>query len=288
MAITGTYEADERRYRLKVGGVADKSLSLKVKDLRADFPEARELITVSCVGNRPGGGLLSASLFRGVRVNDIIDAARVPKAASGAIITGLDGFVAVQSMEELRRSESIIAYDMGIDEEDLAPLPIDNGFPTRIITPGLYGYMMPKWIDAITFVDQGGHHEVLRRSVDYFEGKMQLSSGFSSPRDGAELIAGPGEILGYTFGDGRSIAKVDVRVDDGPWEPAEIVYNTLSDEKPSYLWSLWRFEWDATPGKHRLSSRATYEDGESQNPGRTFPYSGGSIYTMRVTVTEAP
>lgn len=189
-------------------------------------------------------------------------------------------------MEDLRRRELMIAYDMGTSEDTLAPLPIEHGFPARILTPGLYGYMQPKWLDSITFLDQSGYQEVLRRSVTYAEGKIQLASGISRPRHG-DLAPGDQEVIGYAFGDGRRIAAVHVRVDDGPWEPTEVVWNRAEDaDLPPYLWCLWRYTWKATPGTHVLSSRATYEDGETQTSGRNFPYSGGSIAQVSIHIRE--
>lgn len=285
MAIQGAYEVDLEGYRLKVVGLCDKELSLSGAGMRA-LPSGLELITLSCVGNSPGGGLLSSSLFRGVRFVDLMEAAKVSSKATGAVIKALDGFLAFQSMEDLARRESMVAYDMGTSEEGLAPLPIEHGFPARILTPGLYGYMQPKWIDSITFVDQSGYHEVLRRSVTYAEGKMQLASGISRPRHG-ELDPGDQEVIGYAFGDGRRIAAVHVRVDDGPWELAEVVWNRPEDgDMPPYLWCLWRYPWKATPGSHTLTSRATYEDGETQAEGRNFPYSGGSLAEVTLRIRE--
>jgi hypothetical protein len=155
-----------------------------------------------------------------------------------------------------------------------------------MLTPGFYGYLNAKWIDAIQFIDHGGYQSVLSHSIPFFEGKMQLASGFSRPRSGVHP-AGPMEVLGYAFGDGRPIARVDVRVDDGGWQPAEIVYNEISDELPSYLWALWRFEWNAPPGRHRLACRATHVDGAAQFDGQRFPYSGGSIASIVLTIEPA-
>jgi DMSO/TMAO reductase YedYZ molybdopterin-dependent catalytic subunit len=282
-SVQGAYEADLERYRLKVVGLVDRELSLSVDRMRAEFAPLEEPITLACVGNIPNGRLLSSSIFRGTSLRDLIDAAGVASEATGAVITGLDGFVAFQSLEDLRRTESMVAYEMGVDPSALAPLPIDHGFPLRLLTPGLYGYMQPKWIDAITFVDQGGHHEVLRRSLDYLEGKIQLASGFSRPRGGARS-AGRVEVLGYAFGDGRPIAEVELGIDGGGWQRTEIVYNAGADALPTFLWCLWRFDWDATPGVHTLKVRARYQDGETQVEAREFPYSGGSIASMHVNI----
>ncbi|MFT3772132.1 MAG: molybdopterin-dependent oxidoreductase [Minicystis sp.] len=285
MAIQGAYAADRASYRLAVGGMCDRALSLGDAALR-DLPVRRAPVTLACVGNGPNGDLFSSALFRGARIADILDAAGVAPSVTGAVITGLDGFAAIQSIEDLRRPESMIAYDMGTSEGDLAALPIEHGFPARILTPGLYGYMQPKWIDGITLVDEGGAQEVLRASVGYIGGKMQLASGFTAPR-GGEIAAGDQEVIGWAFGDGRSIGAVDLRVDDGPWERADIVFNTPHDDAPPYLWCLWRFTWRATPGLHTLTSRATYVGGETQIEGRAFPYSGGSLASVSIRVKGA-
>jgi sulfite oxidase len=286
MAIQGAYDADRQSYRLEVGGMCDRALSLGDAALRREFRARATPVTLACVGNGPDGDLLSSALFRGVRIADVIDAAGVAPSVSGALITGLDGFAALQSIHDLRRPESMIAYDMGTSERDLAPLPVEHGFPARIVTPGLYGYVQPKWIDSMTFVDEGGAQDVLRASVGYVRGAMQLASGFTLPR-GGEIDAGDCEVLGYAYGDGRPIGAVHLRVDQGPWQEAKIVFNAPGDDEPPYLWCLWRFAWRATPGDHTLTSRATYVDGETQIEGRAFPYSGGSRATIALTVKGA-
>jgi DMSO/TMAO reductase YedYZ molybdopterin-dependent catalytic subunit len=272
---------------MNVGGVARRALTLSVADLRSQFPAHLLHDTVSCVGNAPGGSLLSSSLFRGARLADVMEAAGVSSSATGAAVLALDGFVATQDIEDLRKRPCLLAYEMGTSEADLRPLPIENGFPIRLLTPGLYGYKQPKWIDSITFLDQDGYDTALARSVKYAGGKMQLSSGFSVPR-GGQLTAGTHDFFGYAFGDGRRIAKVDVKVDDGPWEAAEIVWNDGDDGKPAHVWCLFRYRWVASsPGIHRLTARATYEDGEVQKSGREFPYSGGSLAPIELKVVGA-
>jgi DMSO/TMAO reductase YedYZ molybdopterin-dependent catalytic subunit len=284
VSIVNPYEADLERYRLKVAGIVDNGLSLSVPDLRARFENIVQPITLACVGNPPQGRLLSAGFFRGVRVRDVLAAAETSGRAEAAIITGLDGFMSLQSMKELLRPESMFAFDMGDDPSTLKPLTVEHGFPLRILTPGLYGYMQPKWIDAVTIVDDRGYHDVLRGSVEYARGHIQLATGFSHPQSGQQVDAGPQQILGYAFGDGREIAKVDIRIDGGPWQPARIAYNRPFDDLPPYLWTLWAFFWDAPLGRHDIESRATYTDGTTQLEGHRFPYSGGSIPRIVVTV----
>ena len=285
MSIQGAYEADEARYRLKMGGVTEHALSLSVAALRDEFAPATEMVTMACVGNDPGGVLRSSAYFRGVPLRDVMARAGVKDRASGAYITGLDGFVSYQDIDDLRHERTMLAYEMGTSPDELSRLAIDHGFPCRLLTPGKYGYMQPKWIDSITFVDQGGYGTVVTKSIPYFSGSMQLASGFSNPRAGT-LDAGPLELLGYAFGDGRPITKVELRSNGGAWSQAAIVYNDGSDELPDTLWVLWRWQWEATAGTHNIEVRASYADGETQAHAMRFPYSGGSITSIDLTIRD--
>lgn len=288
VSLVDAYHADLARYRLKVGGIVDDGLSLSVPQLRARFENVVEPITLACVGNPPEGRLVSSAYFRGVRVRDVLAAARPSDRAEAAIITGLDGYVAIQSMNELTRPESLFAFDMGPSPDDLQPLTVEHGFPLRIMTPGLYGYIQPKWIDSVTIADERGYQSVLRGALEYPRGHIQLASGFSRPVEGQTVREGAVTVFGYSFGDGRPIVKVEVRVDSGPWQPATIVWNLPADDMPSWVWVLWTFDWAAVRGDRTLSARATYDDGTTQIEGRQFPYSGGSIATIPLTVIPVP
>lgn len=284
-AIQGAYEADLASYRVAVDGLVDRALTLTVGELRSELPVVEELITLACVGNSPGGGLISAGRFRGARVRDVLTLAGASSRANFAVVTGLDGYVGVLALDDLRERGAILAYDMGTTPDDLAPLPIDHGFPLRVLTPGLYGYPQPKWIDSITLVESA-HYEVVHGSIGYAHARMMLASGFSRPRDGATIRAGRRDILGFAFGDGRAIGRVEVRIDGGDWRDAEIAYNGVDDDLPGHLWVLWRMPWEPEPGRHELRCRATYVDGEGQIDGQAFPYSGGSIERITVEVVE--
>ena len=288
MSLVDPYRADLARYRFKVSGIVDHPLSISVPDLRARFENVTVPITLACVGNTPEGRLVSSGFFRGVRARDVLAAVGTSDRAEAAIITGLDGYVALQSIDELRRSESIFAFDLGRSESELEPLTIEHGFPLRIMTPGLYGYIQPKWIDSVTIADQRGYQEVLRGAIEYARGHIQLASGFTRPVEGQTVRAGKLRVIGYSYGDGRPITKVELRVDGGPWQPAKIAFNTPFDDVPAWVWVVWLFEWDAVPGEHTLEARATYADGNTQPEGRVFPYSGGSIPIIPITVIPGP
>lgn len=285
VALNGAYEADLARWRLHIGGVSRKSRDLSLDQLQRRYEVVRSPITLACVGDTPGGRLHSSSIFEGVRLVDVMEDIGVRSRATGALITSLDGYVMYRSLEEIQRPETLLAFAMGTDDLDMQPLPVDHGFPLRILTPGYYGYVQPKWLSAITFVDDADHISVVSRSVGYAHGRIQLASGFSKPyTDGAYLEAGLHDLHGYAFGDGRTISRVELQIDGGPWRDTELVWNSPDDDLPAGVWAIWYFPWQATEGTHALSLRATYEDGESQIEGRAFPYSGGSRLTWTVEV----
>ena len=288
VSIVDPYEADLARYRLKIGGLVEDGLSLSVDALRTNFENVVQPITLACVGNPPQGRLVSSGFFRGVRVRDVLARARLGGRAEAAIITGLDGYVTVQNIGELLKPEALFAFEMGPSPAELSRLTVEHGFPLRIMTPGHYGYIQPKWIDSVTIADHRGYQEVLRGSVEYARGRTQLASAFSRPVEGQTVREGVVKVLGFAFGDGRPITKAEVRVDGGPWQPAEIVFNTPFDDVPPYVWILWAFDWNAVPGERLLETRATYADGETQSEERRFPYSGGSIAAIPITVIPTP
>jgi DMSO/TMAO reductase YedYZ molybdopterin-dependent catalytic subunit len=282
VSLKGAYEADLANYRLTVGGKVETPLRLSIAELRARFEEVVLPITLACVGNVPNGRLMSSGYFRGVRTRDLMQAVGVEREATGAAITALEGYLSMRDMPLMRRPDTLLAYEMGPSPDRTEPLGVEHGFPLRILTPGIYGWVQPKWVSSIIFVDDGHHYDVLRRSSDFVESKMQLASGFSYPRDGDRVAVGPRDVLGFAFGDGRLIDRVEVQVDQGPWQPAEIVWNDRDDALPTSVWVLWRYPWQAQRGVHKLAVRATYQDGDTQITGRAFPYSGGSLSVIGV------
>ena len=99
---------------------------------------------------------------------------------------------------------------------------------------------------------------------------------------------GPTKVLGYSFGDGRPIAKVELRVDGGPWQPAEIAFNTPFDDLPPFVWVLWIFDWNAVLGDRTLEARATYTDGTNAVRRSSLSVSGGTIPIIPITVIPVP
>jgi DMSO/TMAO reductase YedYZ molybdopterin-dependent catalytic subunit len=161
------------------------------------------------------------------------------------------------------------------------PLPVEHGFPVRIVVPGLYGYVSAtKWLVDI---------EVTR--FDRFEGywtprgwselgPIKLSSRIDVP-GGKKVEPGPVTVAGVAWDQHVGVSKVEVRVDGGPWQQA-----TLATDASIDTWRQWHWTWDAPRGSHVLQVRATDDKGNAQIESSAPPAPNGStgLHTVSVKV----
>ena len=162
------------------------------------------------------------------------------------------------------------------------PLPLEHGFPARLVVPGLYGYVSAtKWLTRITLTTMEDFDGYWIPRGWAKEAPVKTQSRIDVPRSGASLSPGSQVVAGVAWAQHRGIERVEVRVDDGPWMEAE-----LGDEVSIDAWRQWWVPWDATPGDHRLQVRATDGDGATQTERRTRPAPDGASgwHELEVTV----
>ena len=164
------------------------------------------------------------------------------------------------------------------------PLPVQHGFPARLVIPGLYGYVSAtKWLTEIELTTWEAFDGYWIPRGWSKEGPIKTQSRIDVPRSGADLTAGrtprsPGSR-------GRrpaTIERVEVRVDDG----ALATRRGCRARCRAHAWVQWLYEWDATPGAHRLQVRATDGNGDTQTAERTPPAPNGAsgYHSIRVEV----
>ncbi len=160
------------------------------------------------------------------------------------------------------------------------PLPIEHGFPVRMVVPGLYGYASAtKWVVdlELTTFDAFDAYWVERKWSR--EGPIKTMSRIDTPRPLAGLNSGKVAVAGVAYAQQRGIDKVEVRVDGGEWNPAR-----LSAENGIDTWRQWVWQWDATPGQHTLEVRATDRTGATQPSARANPFPNGATGWHSVVV----
>jgi DMSO/TMAO reductase YedYZ molybdopterin-dependent catalytic subunit len=162
------------------------------------------------------------------------------------------------------------------------PLPVEHGFPVRMVVPGLYGYVSAcKWITEIElsrFADFDAYWVPRGWSA---QGPIKTQSRIDTPRDGSRRPAGTVPIGGVAWAQHRGITKVEVQVDGGPWAEATLAATVSSD-----TWREWSYAWQAAPGEHTLRVRATDRDGQTQTstPAPIAPDGATGWHSIRIQV----
>jgi DMSO/TMAO reductase YedYZ molybdopterin-dependent catalytic subunit len=162
------------------------------------------------------------------------------------------------------------------------PLPLEHGFPARLVVPGLYGYVSAtKWLTEIELTRLGDFDSYWVRRGWAKEAPIKTQSRIDTPRSGASLRTGRVPVAGVAWAQTRGIHTVEVRVDDGPWRPARLGAGVGDD-----TWRQWIYEWDADEGDHTLAVRATDGDGDTQTGEREAPIPSGATgwHTIEVSV----
>jgi DMSO/TMAO reductase YedYZ molybdopterin-dependent catalytic subunit len=268
-------QVDPADWTLKIHGRVRTPITLTWADL-LKRPMVERYITLSCVSNEVGGYLIGNALWLGVPIQDLLDEVGPDDGADQVVSRSVDGFTAGTPTKALRDGrDALIAIAMNGE-----PLPIEHGFPARMVVPGLYGYVSAtKWLaelELTTFADFDAYW--IPRGWAQLA-PIKTESRIDKPRAGT-MVSGQTVIAGVAWAPHRGIAKVEVRVDEGTWQPA-----TLAAVASVDTWRLWSLPWHATPGDHTLSVRATDNAGETQTEAIADPAPDGATgwHTVRVT-----
>ena len=265
-------------WSVTVKGMVDRTVTLTYDELAA-MPIFEQYVTIACVSNEVGGNLVGNALWRGVHLREVLAMAGVHPEATQIVGRSVDGFTVgfptAWAMDPSR--DPMIALGMNGQ-----PLPVEHGYPARLIVPGLYGYVSAtKWLAEIelTTLEAFDAYWIPRGWAK--EAPILTQSRIDVPRDGASLGAGPVAIAGVAWAPDRGVSKVEVRIDQGAWLPA-----TLSAALSKATWVQWRVGWDATAGDHTIEVRATDGTGEVQTDEVTPPPPDGARghHTIRVRV----
>jgi DMSO/TMAO reductase YedYZ molybdopterin-dependent catalytic subunit len=270
-------QIDPETHRLQVTGMVDRPLDLDYASLlERDMIEVP--ITLSCVSNEIGGDLVGNAVWLGFPLRDLLDEAGVADDADQIVGRSVDGFTAGFPVAAAYDRDALVVVGMNGE-----PLPARHGFPLRLVVPGLYGYVSAtKWLAEVelTRFDRFDAYWVPRGWSA--EGPIKTMSRIDVPAGLSELAAGTVAVAGVAWAPIRGIRGVEVQVDDGAWEPAE-----LAAPVNDLTWRQWVLRWEATPGYHRIRVRATDGNGETQTEERApvMPDGATGWHTITVSVT---
>lgn len=270
-------QIDPSTWKLEITGLVEKPVTLTWNEL-LDLPLVEHMATLSCVSNDVGGDLIGNALWLGYPIRELLKRAAPDASADMVLSQSIDGFTAGTPLSVLQDdgTEALLAIGM-----NGAPLPLEHGFPVRMVVPGLFGYVSAtKWVTSMKvtrFADEKAYWSTRGWSE---KGPAKLESRIDTPTGNASVTAGTVPIAGVAWEPHTGVAGVEVRIDSGAWEQA-----TLADSVSDDTWRQWVYQWKATKGSHRLQVRATSKDGSVQRAKYVPPAPDGAEGWDEVTVT---
>ncbi|WP_250027482.1 molybdopterin-dependent oxidoreductase [Paractinoplanes maris] len=265
-------------WSLRVHGMVDRELRVSFEDL-LDMPLIERPVTMTCVSNEIGGPYMGTAKWLGVPLAPLLRSLGIKPGAEQLVARSVEGMTIGTPVETLLDGRDAMLA-VGMNGE---PLPLEHGFPVRMLTPGVYGYAGScKWLDSLelTTFDRFDPYWVERGWAA--EAPVKTGSRVDRPKPFTRLEAGVVTVAGVAWAQRRGIKTVEVRIDDGPWAPAELLPVPSVD-----TWVQWRYSWRAGAGPHSIAVRATDRTGAVQTQDRATPFPSGATGWHTISVTVA-
>ncbi|WP_068397094.1 molybdopterin-dependent oxidoreductase [Kribbia dieselivorans] len=267
-------------WSLSVDGEVPHGFSLGIDELLA-LPMVERDITLNCVSNEVGGPYIGTARWLGVPTRDLLARAGLTEDPRNpdlqVLSTSTDGMTISTPLSALLDDRgALVAVGMNGTQ-----LPQAHGFPARLVTPGLYGFVgATKWLTRLTVTRYDAARAYWTERGWATDGTVRTQARIDTPRDGRSLSPGATAIGGVAWAQGRGIGRVEVRVDGDPWRRA-----TLGLEANVDCWRQWYLPWEATPGRHAITVRATDGTGAVQTDRQASPFPAGATGWHQITVT---
>ena len=279
----GNPNVDLESYKLEVSGLVKEPRFWTVDEIKKR--RKKDVIaTLECSGNssNPGfAGAIGNVRWTGTSLRSLIRESSPIQRAHEVVFFGADekvekirdrdylqNFARSLSLDDAFGDEVIVAWEMNGE-----PLTREHGAPLRLVVPGWFGIAWVKWLTRIELLDRRFMSKYMAREYVTIRGEdregrtiwRETSVGLidvkSVTAKAARLANGTVRFTGAAWTDGTPLKRVEVKIDDGPWQPAEL------ERKPSakYAWKFWTYDWaDPASGTHRVVSRAIDEEGRVQ------------------------
>jgi DMSO/TMAO reductase YedYZ molybdopterin-dependent catalytic subunit len=248
-------QVDPSGWKLRIHGMVNREVVVTFDDLLRR-PLIEDYITLCCVSNPVSGPYISNAKWLGASLASLLRQAGIRAGASQLLCTSADGFTSgTPASVVMDGRDALVAVAM-----NGTALPVEHGFPARLVVPGLYGYVSAcKWVTDIEVT-------TFENAIPYWaqrgwaqQGPVKTESRIDVPGDGSTVKAGRTAVAGVAWAQHKGIEAVEVRVDGGQWNEAMLATVPGLD-----TWRQWVWNWDAPPGKHVIEARATDKTGYTQ------------------------
>jgi DMSO/TMAO reductase YedYZ molybdopterin-dependent catalytic subunit len=268
---------DGEGWTLPITGEVENPVTLTLDDIQNNYEAMDQYITLSCISNPVGGDLIGTTRWTGVSLQSILET--VKPTGSHLRIYSQDGFHETVSIDLIESDERIMLAYLW----DGKPLEQKHGYPLRIYIPDRYGMKQPKWIIGIDvladwepgyWVKRGWDREAIVWATSVID-TVAVDDVFE--KDGQQFVP----VGGIAYAGARGISKVEVRIDGGDWQEAQL-RSPLSD----LTWVIWRYDWPFEEGAHRFEVRCIDGTGDLQimQFGPNHPSGATGIHSVRERV----
>jgi DMSO/TMAO reductase YedYZ molybdopterin-dependent catalytic subunit len=265
-------------WSLRIHGMVEREIQLTFDEL-IRRPLLADYITLTCVSNPVAGPYVGNALWLGTSLRSLLRQAGIRAGADQLLCTSFDGFTSgspVQTAMDGRDAMLAVAMNG-------AALPVEHGFPVRMVVPGLYGYVSAcKWITDIEVTTFASNTAYWAQRGWSNRAPIKTESRIDVPNGSSEVKPGKTAIAGVAWAQHKGIDAVHVRVDNEPWQQARLATVPGID-----CWRQWVWEWDAAPGRHQIEARATDATGYTQTALQEPPEPNGASGYPSVSVTVA-
>ncbi|HEX9304870.1 MAG TPA: molybdopterin-dependent oxidoreductase [Thermoanaerobaculia bacterium] len=260
---------DEAKWRLKIGGLVERPLQWTLGEIRRYEP-VHQFVTLACISNPVAGSLIGTTRWTGVSFQRLLPDLRLKPSATHLKLSSVDGFYEVVALETIRNdARAMLAYDW-----DGVPLTTKHGFPLRTYIPDLYGMKQPKWLQSIEAMDHWEPGYWVKRGWDE-TARMKATSVIDTVSVDMMLSQANRNTLipvgGVAHAGARGISKVEVRIDNGPWNEAR-----LRAPLSGLTWVIWRYDWPFQRGEHTLTVHCYDGKGALQIAEMAAPHPSGA------------
>jgi DMSO/TMAO reductase YedYZ molybdopterin-dependent catalytic subunit len=247
-------------WQLRIHGMVRREITISFHEL-LKRPLIEDYITLCCVSNPVAGPYIGNALWLGASLSSLLREAGIKAGADQLMCTSADGFTSgtpIQTVMDGR--DALLAVAMNGQ-----PLPIEHGFPVRMVVPGLYGYVSAtKWVTDINVTTFAGNDAYWAQRGWSQQAPIKTECRIDTPLTNP-VKTGRNTVAGVAWAQHKGVDAVEVRVDNGPWQQAQLAAVPGID-----TWRQWAWNWDAPRGQHTIQARATDATGYTQT-GATAP-----------------
>ncbi|WP_328690339.1 molybdopterin-dependent oxidoreductase [Streptomyces phaeochromogenes] len=266
---------DPATWQLDITGACAAPLQLSYTQLLA-----RDLVefdaVLSCVHNRLGWHRLGNQRWTGLPLRDLLDEVAPHDTARFLVTRATDGWECTLPLDLVRELDAYIVVGMAG-----RPLSAAHGFPARVFMPGIYGqFTGAKWLTGLRLTEHPNQDYWLPRGWPREPVPVRPTARIDTPSVG-RLPDSPDVCAGVAWAPPHGVEAVEVRIDGGPWQAAE-----LAGELAPAAWRRWRLPLALPPGRHTVQARCAGRDGQPQSPvpREPFPTGASGYHTVTVTV----